>query len=297
MRRPYHPTTLPYPLHKPSPTPNPRPPHMPDWMDTLATQAHRAGFAWQARRAAGRLRRSAHPTAAALAEALAAALGPEADAEAAGWAARIEALRTRLRADDAVVHFHDHGVPHRLAGEAAPRPVARTVQDVCRASAPPHQGRLLYHLVRRLAPARCLELGTCLGLSTAYLAAALPPGGSLTTIEGGAALAERAREHLAGLGLSNAEVVAGRFQDVLPGVLAQHGPFDFVFLDGHHDADATRGYVRQLRPHLAEGALLVLDDVAWSAGMRRAWRAVAAEAALSVDLLTLGLCVMALEAV
>ncbi len=267
------------------------------WIDTLAGAAHRAGFAWQARREVARLRRAGGEAALTLAGAIEAALGDEADAAAAAWMRRIEALRAALQASDAEVSFCDYGAgTRRLApGGAAPfREVTRRVRAVCRSSAPPHEARVLFHLVRRFAPALCLELGTCLGISAAYQAAALALNGRgrLVTLEGGAALARLAERHLEGLGLRNVEVVTGRFAETLPGVLAAHGPFGYAFIDGHHDPAALRAYVHGLTPHLADEAVLVFDDLFWTTGMRRAWRAVAADAGIgtTADLLAFGVC-------
>ena len=79
------------------------------------------------------------------------------------------------------------------------RETTRTVRSLCRDAVPPHEGRLLYHLIRQFRPTRCLELGTSLGLSTAYIAAALTMAGGtgrLVTLEGGAALTRQAEAHL-----------------------------------------------------------------------------------------------------
>ena len=72
-------------------------------------------------------------------------------------------------------------------------------------------------------------------------------------------------------------MVTGRFQDTLQGVLQERAPVDYAFIDGHHDEHATLRYFDQIHPHLAETALVIFDDVAWSAGMRRAWDALQAD--------------------
>ena len=137
---------------------------------------------------------------------------------------------------------------------------------------------LLFHLVREFRPSRCLELGTNLGVSAAYQAAALAVngGGELHTIEGSHTLAELSRAHLAPLQLP-VEVHAGLFADVLPGLLPRTAPLDYVFIDGHHDGPATVGYFAQIHPSLSPGALVVFDDIAWSSGMAEAWRTIQAD--------------------
>lgn len=251
------------------------------------------GFAWRARRAVARLRRASGAAEQQVADALDAALHDDPQAVA-RWT-QIEALRAALLRSDAEVTFRDYGAGGRLArpSETAPRAVTRTVQAVCRSSIPPHEGRVLYHLIRRFEPARCLELGTCLGLSAAYQAAALEAcgAGTLVTLEGGVALARLAEQHLHGLGLPGTEVLAGPFAETLPAVLQTHTPLDFAFIDGHHDPAAMQAYFQQLAPHLADHAVLVFDDIAWTTGMRHAWLAIAADPriGLAVDLLAFGI--------
>ena len=64
---------------------------------------------------------------------------------------------------------------------------------------------------------RGLEMGTCVGISAAYQAAALNDNGAgrLVTLEGYAELAAEAQELWSNLGLSNVEVIVGRFAQTL----------------------------------------------------------------------------------
>lgn len=211
----------------------------------------------------------------------------------------IEALRRRLLADGTELTVVDYGAGSGDEtldeGEMARgRSKTLTVAEACAVSKPRAWARLLFHLVRELEPDICVEMGTCVGISAAYQAAALQLNGNgrLITLEGARPLARLSEDNLVGLGLENARVVPGRFQDTLGDVLAEHAPVDFVFIDGHHDELATLGYFEQARPHLAPGAVLVFDDIAWSAGMARAWTAVTEhpDVALSVSLGAMGIC-------
>ncbi len=262
----------------------------------VALSFHRIVFERQARRAVRRLRRADDEVATRLADALADMLAFPAEPAVAAWSARIEALRQRLAASETVVQFMDYGAQARVHTQTTAQTVTRTLASVNQGSAPRHEAVLLYHLIRRFQPRLCLELGTCLGISAAYQAAALHGnnGGKLISLEGGAALAALARQHLTDLSLHHVEVVAGRFQDTLPEVLAAHHPIDCAFIDGHHDPAATLRYIEQLRPALADTAVLVFDDIAWSFGMRRAWRTLRTrpEVAHAVDLLTVGILVV-----
>lgn len=238
-------------------------------------------------RAVRRIPRPRDPALQRMVGAVEAAVRGRATPEERAWFRRIEALRRRLLASDGRLALPDYGpgttsVSDREAWSgyhAAP-----TVAEQCAGSKSPFGARLLFRLVRELRPARCLELGTNLGISAAYQAAALRlnGAGALTTVEGAPELARRAREHLAGLGL-DAEVLQGRFGDVLPAVLARPDPLDYVFIDGHHDGPATVAYFDRIHPALARGALVVFDDVAWSSGMARAWEELRADPRIRVS--------------
>ena len=200
--------------------------------------------------------------------------------------AEIDALRARLAGSDETVEVVDYGAGTR----GGDRPPTRRVADVyCRAATGPAWGRFLFGLARAYRPARVLELGTNLGVGSAHLAAALAlndaePGGRggagrLVTLEGAPALAARAERALHDLGhAERVRVVVGPFAETLGGVA--EGPpgsrFDLVFIDGHHEAAAALAYVETLAPHLAPGALVVLDDVEPGRPVRRAWRALRA---------------------
>lgn len=69
----------------------------------------------------------------------------------------------------------------------------RTIQVACGASKGERPARLLYFLIREFMPQRALELGTNLGISAAYQAAALTDG-TLWTLEASAYRQRLARE-------------------------------------------------------------------------------------------------------
>lgn len=247
-----------------------------------ARPRRRTAPARRLRREARRLRGEAPAPWADLAEPVAVALERAArrrgDERARALLRRIEAERRRLRAS-----------PLALSGG---RGTTSTLGEVTRrASVPRRWAPLLFHLVQALHAHRCLEIGTGVGVSGAYLAAAMQPaGGRLVSLEGHADRAEVAQDSWRRLGLDGAEVVVGRFHRTLPGVLA--GPaYDLVFVDGHHDGRATLGYVDQIRRAAVPGTLLVLDDIDWSRDMRRAWSSLCARLTASVtsDLGRMGL--------
>ena len=160
-------------------------------------------------------------------------------------------------------------------------------------SIPPSWGTFLLRLIRELSPRSCLELGTGLGLSAAYQAAALElnGSGSLTTMEGAAGWAAVAAQGLDDLGLGErARVEVGAIDDLLPELAARLDPIDYAFLDADHSVQATLEHFEVLLPHLSPGATVLLDDIAQSDEMRRAWMSIGASrrAATSLSLGRMG---------
>jgi predicted O-methyltransferase YrrM len=191
----------------------------------------------------------------------------------------IEAVRKRTEKDRREVTMMDYGAgsstEHRTADQmAAGVPTRRIIGDVCKAaSKSPAWCEILFKLVRYQRPTACIEMGTCLGISASYIGMALKMNGHgrLVTLEGADAFADVARMNLRTLGLDNTTVKSGKFSTTLLPALLEMKPVDFMFIDGHHDRDATLHYTEQSRPFLAEHNILVFDDIDWSDGMREAW--------------------------
>ncbi|HEV9037409.1 MAG TPA: class I SAM-dependent methyltransferase [Puia sp.] len=209
--------------------------------------------------------------------------------------APIEMLRSRLSGDTGVLPIEDLG-----AGSVSGAGTQRRVLDIVRRSAKPQRlGRLLFRIARHYRPGVMVELGTSLGLSTAYLAAgagldraegeAGAPGSRLYTIEGSAALAEAAAGNLRSLGL-DARIVTGNFDDELAPLLQTIPPVDLAFIDGNHRYEPTMRYFESLFAHASPGAVLIFDDIYWSGEMERAWEDIRRDprVMLTIDLFFLG---------
>ena len=124
----------------------------------------------------------------------------------------------------------------------------------------PDTGALLHVLARGGGAARILEIGTCLGYSTLWLATALASGGTLMTMEYDAARAARAREHFQAAGYGDRiSVIVGDAMRFLHKVA---GPFDLIFQDS--DKQLYEPMVDRLVELLRPGGMLVADNVLWN---------------------------------
>ena len=205
--------------------------------------------------------------------------------EAQHWVDAIEAERAALQRSKEVIVWKDGG-PGRIGD------IAR------RASSPGSNAMILYSAIRMFKPTRCLELGTAVGISAAYQAAALQDNGSghLLTLEGYEGLAQQAKALWQRLSLNNVEVRVGKFKDTVPASLSE-AQFDYAFIDGNHAEGPTRQYFDRLVQQRAPRALLVFDDIDYSDGMRSAWQYVQSSPVVcaSSDLGRLGLVIIRAE--
>lgn len=199
----------------------------------------------------------------------------------------IEHRRAALREDARRLRITDYG-----AGSQTGAGRERPVRDVARHAAKPARlAQLLFRLVNYQQPRTVLELGTSLGLTTAYLAAASSQARVLT-LEGCPETAAVARETFEQLDLPNVELIEGNFDQTLPAALTGlTEPLDFAFFDGNHRYEPTLRYLGQCLPYATENSVFVFDDIHWSAEMEQAWEAIKAHPAvtLTIDLFFIGL--------
>lgn len=197
---------------------------------------------------------------------------------------QIEQLRRKLLASQKVIDVTDLG---------AGRSGKRTVYEIAGRSAKSKKYcELLFRIVNHFKPGSILELGTSLGISTAYLASA-NPNAKVITIEGCPNTAAEAKKNFESLGLKNIESVVGNFDDVLPAILARPQTPDsrLIFIDGNHRKEPTLNYFTQCLSQANSDSIFIFDDIHWSAEMEEAWEEIKAhpKVTVTIDLFFLGL--------
>jgi len=166
----------------------------------------------------------------------------------------------------------------------------RKVRDLARISSVSQKyGRLLYRLVRYYKPVTIVELGTSIGLSTLYLAMGNRRS-NVITIDGNSSLCEFARDLCLENEIYNVSVIHGLFDEVLPKIAPKITDPTLVFIDGNHTYDSTLLYYQFFTSILHEG-IIVLDDIRWSADMRKAWEKITQrhENQATIDLFSMGI--------
>jgi predicted O-methyltransferase YrrM len=204
--------------------------------------------------------------------------------------ARIETLRDRLLRDQQMIEVQDLGAGSAMGGRAIRQ---HRIADIARHAAKSRKlGQLLFRIARYYQCGSMLELGTSLGVSAAYLASgAGETGKELVTIEGSNAMAAVAEENFRSLGLESIGLIVGDFDHMLTGVLDRRGNVDLAFVDGNHRREPTLRYFNLLVGRIAPSAVLIFDDIHWSAEMEQAWEEIKRDprVMLTVDLFFIGL--------
>jgi caffeoyl-CoA O-methyltransferase len=125
----------------------------------------------------------------------------------------------------------------------------------------PEAGRLLHVLALARGARRIVEVGTAIGVSTLYLARALPEDGTIVSFEIDPDRHAAARGYLERAGvLERADL---RLEDARAGLQTlEPASFDFAFVDG---VKAQYGdYLELVLPLIAPGGVLAVDNVLMS---------------------------------
>jgi caffeoyl-CoA O-methyltransferase len=118
------------------------------------------------------------------------------------------------------------------------------------------EGRFLELLVFAAQATRVLEIGTFTGYSAIAMAAGLPAGGSIVSLEVDPHHATIARGNIAAAGLeSRISVIEG---PALRSLEELQGPYDFVFVDA--DKVSYDAYFEAVLPKLAPHGIIAVDN-------------------------------------
>lgn len=129
----------------------------------------------------------------------------------------------------------------------------------------------LYRLSDFLHAERILELGTCTGGSTSFLARGRPAA-RVYTVD--TAPLPMAVERLSSF--ANVEMIRG--DTLSPKIVEQVrrlGPFDLLFIDTLHEYEQLSGELALYQAMVRPGGVIAFDDIRINEGMARFWRELA----------------------
>lgn len=198
---------------------------------------------------------------------------------------KVEALRKEMRNNQQTIFIEDFGAGSRVD----PSTTKKVASIAASALKPKKYGQLLFRMVAFFQPQTILELGTSLGITSAYLSLANPEA-KVWTMEGSPAIADLAEANFNNLGINNIQIVRGDFDITLAPLLETIESLDFVFVDGNHRYAPTVNYFNLLKPKMREHSILIFDDIHWSQEMEAAWETIKKDKAISltIDLFFIG---------
>lgn len=194
---------------------------------------------------------------------------------------KIEERRRLLKRNSNEIEIRDFGAGSKRNGSNV-----RKISYIARTSASNGKyARLLYNIAKRYQPRTILELGTSLGIGTAYLAYGCREA-KLISLEGSETIAAEAEKTMDFCGINSAKILVGNFDDTLSTALQQLQFVDCAYIDGNHTKEATLRYFEQVLPYCNENSILIFDDISWSEGMNEAWHTIIADerVRISVDI-------------
>lgn len=176
---------------------------------------------------------------------------------------KIERVRKKFLSSNQEILRTDFGAGSRWSN--GPK---QKVAAIAKHVSTPLKFSLLYQFLCKLSPAHTvLELGTSLGINTAYLAAVCK--GKLYSYEGDPSLVALAHEHLSKE--SHIKLVTGNLDETLSVSFSALKSLDFVLIDANHMYEPTIAYFQQIVPKLHVESILVIADIHWSKQMKKAW--------------------------
>ncbi len=200
--------------------------------------------------------------------------------------ADIEKLRSELVRDMRSIPITDLGVGSVL-NKSKQKKVSTLARNSLKAT---KVDQLIHRLVADVNPVNIIELGTCLGITTAYLAKAAP-NARVISIEECPETVAIALENLEKLQIQNTEICVGNFDELLPAIIKNIPELDLILINGSHTKEAILNYFQWCLPKLSERSIMIFDHIHRSKEMNEAWEYIKGQPKVSVtiDLFQIGL--------
>ncbi|UKN03136.1 class I SAM-dependent methyltransferase [Paracrocinitomix mangrovi] len=187
----------------------------------------------------------------------------------------IQKVYQSFRSSKEVIEVTDLG-----AGSRVSKSNKRKLAEIAKIqSIEPKYGKLLSRIIAYYKLKNCIELGTSLGIGTAYLA---QNAQKVYSIEGCPNIAQKAASHLSKM--NNVVQKQGDFAAILPSLLNEIEELDLVYIDGNHRYQATLDYFNMILEKAHNNTFIVFDDINWSEEMRKAWDEICVDDRINVSM-------------
>ena len=176
--------------------------------------------------------------------------------------APIERERIRLLHTNKVIKTEDYGT-----GESGKKKICSIAEKSLKSR---QEAQMMFRITNAIKPQYVIELGTSLGITTAYLAKAAQKG-RVITIEGSPNIAKEAEKTFQNLHIDNITQITGNIDEKLPETLQGEKTIDMAFIDANHRKKPTLRYFRQIAEHCTDNSIIIIDDIHSSREMSEAW--------------------------
>ena len=198
----------------------------------------------------------------------------------------IERVKNNLLEDKRILIVNDFG-----AGSSNRGNENKIISEIAgKAVSKQKFGRLLFRLANYYNARTIFEMGSSLGISTAYLASA-DKLSNVISIEGSSEISGIAKETFSQLDLTNIKLVTGNFDEKLETLIADNPPSDLVFIDGNHRKKPVLEYFEKFLKKISKTSLIIIHDIHWSREMEEAWAIIQRhpKVKMSIDIFSAGL--------
>jgi len=198
----------------------------------------------------------------------------------------IERVKNNLLEDKRILFVNDFG-----AGSSNRGNENKIISEIAgKAVSKQKFGRLLFRLANYYNARTIFEMGSSLGISTAYLASA-DKLSNVISIEGSSEISGIAKETFSQLDLTNIKLVTGNFDEKLETLIADNPPSDLVFIDGNHRKKPVLEYFEKFLKKISKTSLIIIHDIHWSREMEEAWAIIQRhpKVKMSIDIFSAGL--------
>lgn len=197
----------------------------------------------------------------------------------------IENFRKALLKNETELKILDLG-----AGSKVENSSTRKIKSIARHSLSSSKfSQFIFRLIQDYNFENIIDLGTSFGITTAYMAKA-NPNTSIYTFEADPNALKIAKE--VNINQGNIKFHEGDIGSLLPEMLHKsNSKIDLVYADANHTYEASIDYYNIIQPNLTSNSIYILDDIHWSAGMKKAWEELKLrkEVTSSIDLFDAGL--------
>ena len=185
-----------------------------------------------------------------------------------------------------VINIDDPG-----CGSVISKKHCRTIGSIAKHSSTHFKYRcLIGKIIAYYQPQTIIELGTSLGLTTDMIAQFALKSANIITVEGSKAIFKIAEKNFSIWQHKNITIINEHFLSFLQTLPDIETP-SFVYIDGHHQGNATIQYFNMIWEKVPANSILVIGDIYWSKDMTKAWKTISKIQAnrYSIDIFHMGI--------